>query len=44
VYLTDGYGDFPKQAPVFPILWVVTPSGLKSEAFPFGETARMLGE
>jgi len=44
VYLTDGYGDFPKQAPVFPILWVVTPGGLKSEAFPFGETARMLGE
>lgn len=42
VYLTDGYGDFPKSAPQFPVLWVVTPGGLPSSGFRFGETARML--
>lgn len=44
VYLTDGYGDFPKSAPHFPVLWVVCPGGLPSARFPFGETARMLGD
>ena len=41
VYLTDGFGDFPKKAPSFPTLWVITPGGMKEERFPFGETARM---
>lgn len=44
VYLTDGYGDFPKSAPHFPVLWVVSPGGLPSARFPFGETARMLAD
>lgn len=44
VYLTDGYGDFPLQAPLFPVLWVVTPGGRDSSFFPFGETVRLLGE
>lgn len=43
VYLTDGYGDFPFQAPPFPVLWVITPGGLDSANFPFGETVRLLG-
>lgn len=43
VYLTDGFGPFPDSPPHFPVLWVVTPGGLPSAEFPFGETARMLG-
>jgi predicted metal-dependent peptidase len=42
VYLTDGFGDFPQKAPHHHTLWVVTPGGLPSHRFPFGETARML--
>jgi predicted metal-dependent peptidase len=44
VYLTDGYGFFPSEPPPFPVLWVVTPGGRDSSQFPFGETARLLGE
>ncbi|HET9909515.1 MAG TPA: VWA-like domain-containing protein [Anaerolineales bacterium] len=44
VYLTDGYGFFPSEPPSFPVLWVVTPGGLDSSYFPFGETVRLLGE
>ncbi len=44
VYLTDGYGRFPKQPPSCPVLWVVTPGGRESSQFPFGETVRLLGE
>jgi predicted metal-dependent peptidase len=42
IYLTDGYGDFPRQAPKYPTLWVITPGGLESDAVPFGEVARLL--
>lgn len=42
VYLTDGYGYFPSQAPTMPVLWVVTPGGLALEQFPFGEAVRLL--
>ena len=42
VYLTDGYGDFPESAPDLPVLWIVTPGGLESERFAFGEVVRML--
>lgn len=41
IYLTDGYGDFPDQAPRTPTLWVVPPGGLEDEGFPFGETLRL---
>ena len=40
VYLTDGYGSFPEDAEI-PVLWAVTPGGLQSEAFPFGEVVRL---
>jgi predicted metal-dependent peptidase len=40
VYLTDGYGDFPLEAPNLPVLWIVTPGGL--EDFPFGEVVRLV--
>ncbi|MDJ0733894.1 MAG: VWA-like domain-containing protein [Nostocaceae cyanobacterium] len=42
VYLTDGYGTFPRQPPQFPVLWVVTPGGLDLKQFPFGEAVRLL--
>ena len=42
IYLTDGFGDFPEQAPELPVLWVVTAGGRGLEAFPFGETVRMV--
>jgi predicted metal-dependent peptidase len=42
VYLTDGYGYFPEEAPELPVLWVVTPGGMSLEQFPFGESVRLL--
>lgn len=42
VYLTDGYGSFPKNPPQLPVLWVVTPNGLDLSRFPFGEAVRLL--
>lgn len=41
IYFTDGFGSFPGQPPQVPVLWVVTPGGLESEQFPFGDVARM---
>ena len=41
IYLTDGYGDFPEQAPKLPTLWVVPPGGLEDEGFPFGDVLRL---
>jgi len=40
IYLTDGFADFP-EAPEFPVLWVVTKTGLLAHEFPFGEVARL---
>lgn len=42
IYLTDGYGAFPKKKPELPVLWVVTPGGLDLSQFPFGEAVRLL--
>jgi predicted metal-dependent peptidase len=42
IYLTDGYGTFPRQPPEHPVLWVVTPGGLPSNKFPFGSVARLI--
>jgi predicted metal-dependent peptidase len=42
VYLTDGFGSFPSVAPSDSVLWCVTPGGLGSEGFPFGEVVRLL--
>lgn len=42
VYLTDGFGDFPEEAPPIPVLWVVVPGGLGDEQFPFGDVARLV--
>lgn len=37
VYLTDGYGQFPEEAPDYPVLWVMTTDVVA----PFGETVRI---
>ncbi|MCP9784078.1 hypothetical protein KBY83_12260 [Cyanobium sp. WKJ7-Wakatipu] len=42
VYLTDGYGDFPEEAPRLPVLWVIVPGGLQSEDIPYGEISRLI--
>jgi predicted metal-dependent peptidase len=40
VYLTDGYGNFPKS-PILPTLWVLTQSGCQFSEIPFGEKVRL---
>ncbi|MBB6097792.1 putative metal-dependent peptidase [Deinobacterium chartae] len=40
VYLTDGFGRYPRSAPTYPVLWVLTEQGGSP---PFGEVLR-LGE
>ena len=42
VYLTDGYGDFPKQEPELAALWVVVPGGLGDSEFPWGDVVRLI--
>jgi predicted metal-dependent peptidase len=42
IYLTDGYGNFPRTPPRCPTLWVVTPGGRDLGGFPFGEAIRLL--
>lgn len=42
VYLTDGFGDFPVEAPELPTLWVVSPGGLEAEQFPFGQAIKLI--
>jgi len=27
IYLTDGFGNYPKHAPEYPVLWMLTPDG-----------------
>ncbi len=41
VYLTDGYGSFPDEAPSWPVLWAVTVGGLTDDQFPFGTVLRL---
>jgi len=42
VYLTDGFGEFPDEAPRLPVLWVIVPGGLPSEDIPYGEICRLV--
>jgi hypothetical protein len=41
IYFTDGYGQFPNNAPSVKTLWVVLSGGLETGTFPFGQVARM---
>jgi predicted metal-dependent peptidase len=40
IYLTDGFGDFPKHVPEFPCLWITPKEAL--DHFPFGQVLRVL--
>jgi predicted metal-dependent peptidase len=42
VYLTDGYGTFPAEPPPWPLLWVLSPGSLSTDAVPFGEAVRLI--
>ena len=44
IYFTDGYGDFPKQEPNNPTMWLVCKDGLETNQFPFGEVVRISTE
>lgn len=44
IYLTDGCGRFPEEAPALPVLWVLSPGGLQADKVPFGETVRLIPE
>ena len=44
IYFTDGYGDFPKQEPNNPTMWLVCKDGLETNGFPFGEVVRISTE
>jgi predicted metal-dependent peptidase len=35
IFMTDGFGTFPKAAPHYPCLWIVPENGNKK--FPFGD-------
>jgi predicted metal-dependent peptidase len=41
IYFTDGYGSFPNRLADANVLWLVLPSGLESNKFPFGMVARL---
>ena len=44
IYITDGFGMFPKTAPDLDVLWVVTAGGRESCDFAFGTVLRMGGK
>ena len=37
VYLTDGYGTFPRQAPPFPVIW----GSITDAQYPFGDVVKI---
>lgn len=41
IYITDGHGSFPAQAPEYPVIWVVLRGGAPSEHFPWGKVVRL---
>jgi predicted metal-dependent peptidase len=42
IYFTDGYGRFPPHPPSrHRVVWVVSPGGAPSSAFPFGDVIRI---
>lgn len=42
IYMTDGFGTFPKTPPHYPCLWIVPENG--SDKFPFGDVIRVSTE
>lgn len=38
IYVTDGYGDFPHEAPSFPLLWAINNNDVRP---PYGDVCRI---
>jgi predicted metal-dependent peptidase len=43
VYVTDGFGTFPKSVIHYPTIWIVQQEGLPAADFPFGLVVSMKG-
>jgi predicted metal-dependent peptidase len=41
LYATDGFGDFPAQAPQWPVIWLLTADGVAQQRIPFGMCIRL---
>lgn len=41
VFFTDGYGEFPEDAPQTKVLWCVSKGGLELDKIPFGESVAL---
>ena len=45
IYFTDGYGDYPKTAPRYPVIWIITTdlNKLKDDKYypPFGKVVQL---
>lgn len=41
IYLTDGYGDYPKYKPTFRTIWVLSPEHISKKEIPFGEVIEL---
>ena len=35
IYITDGFGDFPEEAPTYPVIWISTEAD--TDHYPFGD-------
>ncbi len=44
VFVTDGYGSFPKAPPSFPVVWIATRHAIGDSKFPFGNVIRLSSE
>lgn len=44
VFFTDGYGNFPSEAPNYPTLWCLTEGAIDRDHIPFGEVTTMKEE
>jgi len=42
VYLTDGFGDAPAEGPTYPVLWTLTPNGVRPA--PWGRMVALSSE
>ena len=41
VYATDGLGQFPKQSPPYPVLWLLSDDSTEITELPFGTGVRI---
>lgn len=41
LYLTDGFGEYPKKNPDLDVIWIISPGGIDSSQVPFGRVVRM---